>query len=355
MAADAGARGRARRADWSMPGEPLVVLLSGGADSVCLLDVARELGAEPRRCTSTTGCAPEADADEALCRALCERLGVSSQRRGAPSAGGADGNVQAQARELRYSLAERLAATQLRLRGRPHPRPTRPRPSSTASRPRPGSRALLAAWSRGGGGSYGRCCAPGARTPAPGAEAAALSGARTSSNADTRLRARAGTRRADAGAARAEPGRRGDDRRDRPPAARGGRAARSARGRRARRLGGGAAVRWPRSAPSRSALQRLVLRELAERALGASAPLSRDEVEAIIALAGRGTRALDLGGGLRAVAEYGVVRFSRARAEPPPPVACASPAACLVRRVGGRGPARGEGEALLRPTRWPRS
>ena len=33
-------------------GEPLLVLLSGGADSVCLLDVAIELGAERvARCT----------------------------------------------------------------------------------------------------------------------------------------------------------------------------------------------------------------------------------------------------------------------------------------------------------------
>ena len=30
---------------------PLLVLLSGGGDSVCLLDVARRLGARCRRCT----------------------------------------------------------------------------------------------------------------------------------------------------------------------------------------------------------------------------------------------------------------------------------------------------------------
>ncbi len=35
----------ARRSGLIAPGEPLLVLLSGGADSVCLLDVALELGA----------------------------------------------------------------------------------------------------------------------------------------------------------------------------------------------------------------------------------------------------------------------------------------------------------------------
>ena len=33
------------------PGEPLLVLLSGGGDSVCLLDVAMRLGADVAPCT----------------------------------------------------------------------------------------------------------------------------------------------------------------------------------------------------------------------------------------------------------------------------------------------------------------
>jgi tRNA(Ile)-lysidine synthase len=71
------------------------------------------------------------------------------------------------------------------------------------------------------------------------------------------------------------------------------------------------------------ALQRLILRELAAHTAGASASrsLSRREADEILALGGRGTKSLDLGDGLRAVAEYGTLRFTRAReAEPPPPV-----------------------------------
>jgi tRNA(Ile)-lysidine synthase len=55
-----------------------------------------------------------------------------------------------------------------------------------------------------------------------------------------------------------------------------------------------------------------VLRRLAERAAGDEVhPLSRREAEEILALGGQGTKSLDLGGGLRAVAEYGTVRFTR--------------------------------------------
>jgi tRNA(Ile)-lysidine synthase len=71
------------------------------------------------------------------------------------------------------------------------------------------------------------------------------------------------------------------------------------------------------------ALQRLILRALVAHTAGASAPrsLSRRETDEILALGGRGTKSLDLGDGLRAVAEYGTLRFTRAReAEPPAPV-----------------------------------
>jgi tRNA(Ile)-lysidine synthase len=60
-----------------------------------------------------------------------------------------------------------------------------------------------------------------------------------------------------------------------------------------------------------AALSRLVLRKLAESAAGGPHPLSRREAEAVVALSRQGTASLDLGGGLRAVAEYGTVRFAR--------------------------------------------
>ena len=89
-------------------GEPLLVLLSGGADSVCLLDVAVDLEASVSALHVNYGLRDGADADEQFCRDLCERLGVplTVERAGEPGAG----NVQAWARELRYAAAERLAA-----------------------------------------------------------------------------------------------------------------------------------------------------------------------------------------------------------------------------------------------------
>ena len=86
-------------------GEPVVVLLSGGRDSVCLLDCAVALGARVTALHVNYGLRPEADRDEAFCRALCERLGVPLvvERPGAP-----EGNVQAWARDVRYAAAARL-------------------------------------------------------------------------------------------------------------------------------------------------------------------------------------------------------------------------------------------------------
>src|SRR5690606_36824486 len=82
-------------------GHPLLVMLSGGADSVCLLAVARELGADVRALHVNYRLRPGADEDEAHCRALCERLGVELivERPELPP-----GNVQAAAREARYAL-----------------------------------------------------------------------------------------------------------------------------------------------------------------------------------------------------------------------------------------------------------
>lgn len=87
-------------------GEPLLVLLSGGADSVCLLDVAVDIEAGVSALHVNYGLRDGADEDEAFCRELCDRLGVALtvEHAGAPT-----GNVQAWARELRYAAAERIA------------------------------------------------------------------------------------------------------------------------------------------------------------------------------------------------------------------------------------------------------
>lgn len=84
---------------------PVVVLLSGGRDSVCLLDLAVRLTGPVTALHVNYGLRAEADADEAHCVAVCERLGVplSVHRAGAPH-----GNVQAWAREVRYAAAHEL-------------------------------------------------------------------------------------------------------------------------------------------------------------------------------------------------------------------------------------------------------
>jgi tRNA(Ile)-lysidine synthase len=94
------------------PGRPVVVLLSGGRDSVCLLDVAVTLaGAGSVRALHVNyGLRAEADADEAHCAALCERLGVALAVDRAARPDDAPGNLQAWARDVRYAAGARIAA-----------------------------------------------------------------------------------------------------------------------------------------------------------------------------------------------------------------------------------------------------
>jgi tRNA(Ile)-lysidine synthase len=93
-------------------GRPVVVLLSGGRDSVCLLDIAGELcGAEAVRALHVNyGLRAEADADEAHCAAVCAALGVAFEVERAARPDDAPGNLQAWARDVRYASAARCAA-----------------------------------------------------------------------------------------------------------------------------------------------------------------------------------------------------------------------------------------------------
>jgi tRNA(Ile)-lysidine synthase len=90
----------------------LVAMLSGGRDSVCLLDVLVELcGAERVWALHINyGLRPDADADEQHCRELCERLGVQLEVVHPGGADGPGGNLHAWARELRYRAAGQLAS-----------------------------------------------------------------------------------------------------------------------------------------------------------------------------------------------------------------------------------------------------
>ncbi|MFI5003573.1 MAG: tRNA lysidine(34) synthetase TilS [Solirubrobacterales bacterium] len=89
---------------------PVVALLSGGRDSVCLLDLAVRICGAPRvRALHVNyGLRPEAHEEEHHCRELCARLGVTLEVVRAERPAGA-GNLQAWARALRYGAAEDLA------------------------------------------------------------------------------------------------------------------------------------------------------------------------------------------------------------------------------------------------------
>jgi tRNA(Ile)-lysidine synthase len=92
---------------------PVVVMLSGGRDSTCLLDLAvRIAGASVVTAVHANyGLRAAADADERHCAELCEQLGVQLDVRHPVRAGGSDaaGNVQAWARKERYRAAADLA------------------------------------------------------------------------------------------------------------------------------------------------------------------------------------------------------------------------------------------------------
>jgi tRNA(Ile)-lysidine synthase len=108
---------------------PVVVMLSGGRDSTCLLDVALALLGSGALCALHVNYGlrgEQADADERHCLAMCEQLGVELEivHAGDPHAPGTPqppgtplpsgdaqppGNLQAWARALRYAQAARLA------------------------------------------------------------------------------------------------------------------------------------------------------------------------------------------------------------------------------------------------------
>jgi tRNA(Ile)-lysidine synthase len=101
-------------------GGSVVVLLSGGRDSICLLDLAVRLareGSDAGDLVSAVhvnyGLRDEAADDERHCAALCERLGVelTIERPRRAEAGGTN-NLQAWARDVRYAAATRLALAQ---------------------------------------------------------------------------------------------------------------------------------------------------------------------------------------------------------------------------------------------------
>ncbi|MFN2617089.1 MAG: tRNA lysidine(34) synthetase TilS [Thermoleophilaceae bacterium] len=305
----------ARESGLVRPERPLLVLLSGGGDSVCLLDVALGLGAEVTALHVNYGLREGAATDERFCRELCDGLGVPLvvERVRLPEGG----NLQDQAREIRYGLAERHAEDDY---AAAHTASDQAETVLYRLAVSPGRRALLGMEAR-----RGRLVRP--LLSATREEARAYCRARgldwreDPSNADRRF-ARARVRH-DVLAALEELN---------PAAERA--IAETARLLRDEAevldrvtaealegLGGGPAVPLAELRSQPAAVARLVLRSLAEMAAGSPRALSRREADAVLALTEAGTHSLDLGGGLRAIAEYGTVRFTREPdAEAPEPV-----------------------------------
>jgi tRNA(Ile)-lysidine synthase len=317
------------------PAEPLLVMLSGGADSICLLDVALRLGADVTALHVNYGLRPGAEDDERHCAALCARLGVQliAEHVQLPQ----EGNLHAHAREARYALAERHAAADY---AAAHTLSDQAETVLYRLAVSPGRRPLLGIEPRRGRLVRPLLTATAAETRAH-CRAHGLDWREDLSNADPRF-ARARVR---AGLLAALT--------DVSPTAERTIAETAAQLRDEAevldeavddaidRLGGGPAVQAAPLAELGPALARLVLRRLAERELGRAVALSRADVAAVLALGGAGrpgsgnahsaweplrghsptpatsaapqdrggTRSLDLGDGLRAVAEYGTLRF----------------------------------------------
>jgi tRNA(Ile)-lysidine synthase len=89
----------------------VVAMLSGGRDSVCLLDIAVAIcGAERVWALHVNyGLRAESDAEERHCRGLCGQLGVNIEVVHARREPAAAGNLHAWAREQRYQAAHALA------------------------------------------------------------------------------------------------------------------------------------------------------------------------------------------------------------------------------------------------------
>jgi tRNA(Ile)-lysidine synthase len=298
-------------------GEPLLVMLSGGADSVCLLDCALSLGARVSALHVNYGLRTESDADEQHCRRLCERLAVSLsvERVSLPESG----NLQAEARDRRYALAERHAAAGTDYAAA-HTASDQAETVLYRLAVSPGRRALIGMEPR-----RGRLVRPllEATREDTRAHCAArgLEWVEDVSNRDPRF-ARARVREEllpillelNPAAERSivETSRLLRDEAEVLDA-----------------VVDDALVRLGKLAPAIEELRalppglaRLVLRRLAEAASGGSYSLSREHADAILRLGERGGSAsLDLGGGLRALAEYGTLRFTRAADAPPPPPA----------------------------------
>jgi tRNA(Ile)-lysidine synthase len=296
---------------------PLLVMLSGGRDSVCLLDVALAVHAAGGVAAMHVnyGLREEAAADERHCVALCGALGVelrivheSRPVGGAEPRAGVAGNVQAWARDVRYREAARIAEEQDGLFATGHTASDQVETILYRLAASPGRRAQLGMVA-GDGRLIRPLLAVTREQTAAYCEACSLPWREDTSNDDEHY-ARARVRRGLLPALRAVH-----------PAAEANvlRTARLLReetelldGLVEQELGGRGSIAIARLCELPAALARLVVVRLAEDAVGDYVPQAGDRVQEILELAGRADRAeLHVGGNAAAVIEGGELRMVR--------------------------------------------
>lgn len=302
-----------RRGGLLPAGTPLVALLSGGRDSVCLLDLAvRLLGAEALTALHVNyGLRDGSDADESHCAALCERLGVRLEVERPQRPEGA-GNLQAWARDVRYAAAARLALAADGLIATGHTADDQVETILYRLASSPSRRALLGMRPRDGKLVRPLLGFPREQTTAY-CEERHLPWRDDPTNAEpsyARNRVRHGLARALAevhpAAAQnvlrtAELLRDEAEVLDKLVAAELDGANGSPR----------SSIALDRLAELPPALRRLVVQQLADRAAGRPIAGAARHAEEVAALRRTGTAMLDLGGGVRAIAERGVLRAER--------------------------------------------
>ncbi len=280
---------------------PVLVLFSGGRDSTCLLDLAvRAHGAGAVRALHVNfGLREGADGDEAHCRKVCAGLAVELEvvRAGEPPP---RGNLQAWAREERYAAAIRHAGGATILVG--HTRSDQAETVLYRLASSPSRRALLGMRSHDGRLARPLLGVSREETAAWCVEHR-LAWREDPSNADasfSRTRVRAGllpALRAVHPAAEENVAAAAALLRDEAEVLDGLVAAETRRER----------ISVERLRELHPALARLVVQELADRAAGRLVPGAARRFPDVLALGGEG--ALDVGGGVRARVERGVLSF----------------------------------------------
>jgi len=296
------------------PGASLVAMLSGGRDSVCMLDLAVwVLGDGAVTALHVNyGLREDSDKDETHCVALCERLGVQLEVE-SPRRPEGPGNVQAWAREARYGAAERLAGTDETLVATGHTADDQVETILYRLASSPSRRALLGMRPRDGRLVRPLLSFTRAQTTAY-CEARGLAWREDSTNAElkyarNRIRHRLAPALAEIHPAAAQNVLRTAELLREEAEVLDALVATEIDD--SGELGRGS-IKLDRLAELPPALRRLVVQRLADQAAGRPVAGAARHSEEVAALRRTGTAMLDLGGGVRAIVERGVLR-----AEPP--------------------------------------